>query len=591
MCIEDSIRELQIREIELELIRVRSAAEAARHESRAAELELLLRRMARGAELPNSATASPITTSESLAASSNAAPEGQGGEATDSWSHRLTRLQTRVESNSSDVLPNFSSPLSYRSLSDGVVPELGKSVTNRSESLNYWTPQLPSLNESTVQIDDAKAWIRTDTGSSFVQSPHFTESVVEPDCSSPEISIPRVEEPLPEEIKVPAVRVEEAPKCLSEKAVEFSMHERSVNAAPVIPLVFPETDTVVSKEIKPFAIHDESAAKRSPGPIPAVQEVSGEDEDDPKKRFRPASWFVSTLAHLAVLVLLGFMTLANNPPKDQLAFTASASESSEETMETFSIESSEPSEPTEPVSETAYEISEMGTMAVTEVSMDVPPAPAAPSTSDLFSSSSSSLNSSLMKSLKGDSNAKVQFCGVDGGGNHFVYLVDSSGSMRDGFQSAREELLGSIDQLTPDQRFYVIFFDEEPAYMRIQDPNMDEPASVMATPENKRRLRSWAMTVEMNKGRAPYDVLPFALTLRPDVIFLLSDGEFPARIEEILREQNHEENLFGENGAISIVHTIRYHGVEGQVGRDAEATMVKIAKENGGQYRHVPKPK
>ncbi len=196
----------------------------------------------------------------------------------------------------------------------------------------------------------------------------------------------------------------------------------------------------------------------------------------------------------------------------------------------------------------------------------------------------------MLKTLKGDPGPKTQFCGVDGGGNHFVYLVDSSNSMGSGFQSARAELLASIDQLTPDQRFYVVFFDEQPDYMRLADPNQDDETSVMATPENKRRLRDWAMNIEMNRGKAPYDVLPFVLQLRPDVIFLLSDGEFPARIGQILREQNRQENLFGDQGPISIVHTIRYHGREGAEGQRAEATMVAIASENNGRYRHVPKP-
>jgi hypothetical protein len=332
--------------------------------------------------------------------------------------------------------------------------------------------------------------------------------------------------------------------------------------------------------------------KALPVTLPAVQlNPEDEQEEGVGRKFRPASWFVSTVAHCGILVLLGFMTLTTTKPKDQMAFTSTASESTEQSMETFEIESSEPMEPSEPVpSETAYEISDMGTMAVTEVSMDIPPVAAAMNTAELMSSSTSSLSSSAMKSMKGDAMAATQFCGVDGGGSHFVYLVDSSGSMGDGFQSARSELLNSIDQLKPDQRFYVVFFDEEPDYMRLMDPNVNDSASVMATPQNKQRLRKWAMTVEMNKGKAPYEVLPFALSLRPDVIFLLSDGEFPSAIEEILREQNRQENLFGESGPISIVHTIRYHGREGQEGQNAEATMVKIAKENGGQYRHVPKP-
>jgi hypothetical protein len=120
--------------------------------------------------------------------------------------------------------------------------------------------------------------------------------------------------------------------------------------------------------------------------------------------------------------------------------------------------------------------------------------------------------------------------------------------------------------------------------MRLESPNRDEPRSVYATPENKAALARWARTIQMDRGRAPYDAIPFALELRPDVIFLLSDGEFPQRIEEILQELNHYSNLFGDEGRVSIVHTIGYHSREG------ESRMLRIAKQNGGQYRHVPEP-
>ncbi len=82
----------------------------------------------------------------------------------------------------------------------------------------------------------------------------------------------------------------------------------------------------------------------------------------------------------------------------------------------------------------------------------------------------------------------------------------------------------------------------------------------------------------------PYDPLKFALELKPDVIFLLSDGEFPQGIEDLLKERNQVENLFGDSGPISIVHTIGYHSREG------ESRMRRIAEQNNGQYRHVPKP-
>ncbi len=196
----------------------------------------------------------------------------------------------------------------------------------------------------------------------------------------------------------------------------------------------------------------------------------------------------------------------------------------------------------------------------------------------------------MLKTLKGDPGPKTQFCGVDGGGNHFVYLVDSSNSMGSGFQSARAELLASIDQLTPDQRFYVVFFDEQPDYMRLADPNQDDETSVMATPENKRRLRDWAMNIEMNRGKAPYDVLPFVLQLRPDVIFLLSDGEFSSTDRsdptgtESPREPVWRPGANQHRAYDPIPWSRRCEG------QRAEATMVAIASENNGRYRHVPKP-
>ncbi len=543
--IDDITRQQQTREIELELIRVRAAAEAARLEARAAELELLLRRIASGNDVDMSAalfTSTPRQTEYCQTEYSNHTPASEqrrDAPRPDGWSSRISRMQSRGQSS---LAPNPNA--------SGAAP----------------ADPVARFHEQVEQ----RLWQRSDAAStSRPPAPHFLhfpESIVSKE-DKPEVLD---HAPITELKGAPVLLNKRHPGPIDELAKSSKPTE---NTSP--------TESPAQKPRKPSVL------------LPAIKSIDGDDESlEPKRRFRPASFFVSTLAHVVVLILLGAATLATKQPKDQMAFTSSATESSEETMETFAIESNEPMDESDPVpTETAYEISTVGTMAITEVSMELPPAPAPPTTSDLLSSSSSSLSSSAMKSLKSDSNMKSQFCGVDGGGSHFVYLVDSSGSMRDGFQSARTELLASIDQLKPDQRFYVVFFDEEPDYMRISDPRVDESASVMATAENKRRLRTWAMNVEMNKGKAPYEILPFALLLRPDVIFLLSDGEFPVKIEEILREKNRQENLFGESGPISIVHTIRYHGIEGDTGRKAEETMIKIAKENGGQYRHVPKPK
>jgi len=330
----------------------------------------------------------------------------------------------------------------------------------------------------------------------------------------------------------------------------------------------------------------------SPASVDPFLTQLGKDEPtesgtpDSDRRRRPAAFFVSALVHVALLLILAMFGLTAHLPKDQVALSASASVNEQTTIETFQIEAAEPTQQTaasEPV-ETQYEINPLGTIPVVDVTSDFSDAiaPPAPELASLSSHSGSDSLRSLSSSS--DAKASMEFCGVEGGGNHFVYLVDSSGSMGDAFQSARAALLQSVDLLTPKQRFYVVFFDAECDYMRISDPTEDEARSVHATPENKRRLKSWAMKISMDRGRAPYEPLEFALELRPDVIFLLSDGEFPQGIEELLAEQNKVNNLFGDEHPISIVHTIGYHSREG------EERMRRIAAANQGQYRHIPKP-
>ena len=103
-------------------------------------------------------------------------------------------------------------------------------------------------------------------------------------------------------------------------------------------------------------------------------------------------------------------------------------------MQSFTIESIEPDEPTE-ISETAevidYDIAEIGTMPAPQLSVN------APALANPLESMASVATAASLSDLLNPSDSNIQFCGVEGGGNHFVYLVDSSGSMGDGFESAR----------------------------------------------------------------------------------------------------------------------------------------------------------
>ncbi|MEM9828000.1 MAG: hypothetical protein AAF958_15520, partial [Planctomycetota bacterium] len=311
-------------------------------------------------------------------------------------------------------------------------------------------------------------------------------------------------------------------------------------------------------------------------------EEAPEDEGSSNRR-RKGPWLISAIVHAIVILGLGLVVFEAETSGDQLALTATSSTEESVTLESVVIENSEPTE-TSPSSEMTPEFTEE--LAIAPAGETLPPAVLGETITENPLTRSMQSTSAALRSIS-DSTAKAstEFCGVSGGGNHFVYLVDSSGSMGDGFNSARTELLRAIEQLTPKQRFFVVFFDAESDYMRVSNPATADTVAVHATPENKASLRRWAMTIQKDRGQHPADELEFALGLRPDVIFLLSDGEFPERIETLLREKNRVENLFGDSDPISIVHTIGYHSREG------EERMRRIARDNGGQYRHVPKPR
>ncbi len=504
--------------LELELIKIRSEASAARLEARAAEIELMIRQLVRR----DTSTASTELTH-------TPAPETPAPE---------TRASGDTAAGAAVNRPHF--PLPRAAAPAAHFADWGE-VRSTLANMTTGVATTPSVTANRGTI------ARVDAAEPSVTRPHFL------DADS--------DDAVPEDLN-------------QDKSSVLVPDRTGDGANQLVGIDLKESLRVVS---------DQATAEVSgvTGEVSIESDLEGEDAEE--RRGKPAAWLVSAVAHVGVLVLLAAISLQTQRPKDQVALSASASEANEVSMETFEIESSEPeTEPTEPTpSEIEYELSPVGELAATDFAPDAPPAPPSPASTAM---TSSALASAAAMSVKSDSDAKIQFCGVEGGGNHFVYLVDSSGSMGQGFESARAELLASIQVLKPDQRFYVVFFDAQPDYMRLSNANADEPRSVNATPGNKAALKRWAMRISKDRGRAPYDPLRFALELKPDVIFLLSDGEFPQGIEDLLKEENKVENLFGESHPISIVHTISYHSKEG------ESRMRRIAEQNKGQYRYIPKP-
>lgn len=128
---------------------------------------------------------------------------------------------------------------------------------------------------------------------------------------------------------------------------------------------------------------------------------------------------------------------------------------------------------------------------------------------------------------------QTSFFGVRAEGQVFIYVVDCSGSMADQGRMARAkaELRRSIARMGFPQRFLVIFYNDEPIPMPGHAPkSADGPA--------KDNFLAWLQHVQPEGETDPRAAMSMALNLRPDAIFLLSDGEFPGGTVEAIAGMN-----------------------------------------------------
>jgi len=163
---------------------------------------------------------------------------------------------------------------------------------------------------------------------------------------------------------------------------------------------------------------------------------------------------------------------------------------------------------------------------------------------------------------------QTSFFGIRAEGQLFIYVVDCSGSMLDDDRlvRAKRELRRSVTNLQLPQRFQIIFYNDRPV------PIMGElPRSADLTA--KTQMNQWLRLIEPDGGTDPRGALGMALAVRPDAIFLLSDGEFPDGTVEAIAKKNPRKVP---------IHCVDLSGGE------AGDQLQRIARESGGQYASRP---
>jgi hypothetical protein len=164
---------------------------------------------------------------------------------------------------------------------------------------------------------------------------------------------------------------------------------------------------------------------------------------------------------------------------------------------------------------------------------------------------------------------KTTFFGLRARGQFFVYVVDCSGSMLDDDRLTRAtiELRKSVMALKEPQKFEVIFYNNESIPM----PGGPRPRT--ADLQAKSQLLSWLRLIEPDGGTEPRPSVKQAVSLKPDAVFLLSDGEFPeGTVDEIAKLNTRK---------------IPIHCVD-LAGGLAGDHLKRIAETSGGQYASRP---
>lgn len=163
---------------------------------------------------------------------------------------------------------------------------------------------------------------------------------------------------------------------------------------------------------------------------------------------------------------------------------------------------------------------------------------------------------------------QTSFFGIRAKGQLFIYVVDCSGSMleEDRLIRAKRELRRSVLSLQHPQRFKVVFYNDQVVPMPGDLPRSADLAS-------KSQMVQWLRLIEPDGETDPRGAMSLALSLRPDAVFLLSDGEFPEGTVEAIACKNGRK--------------IPIHCVDLSSGAGGDQ-LQQIARDSGGQYRWRP---
>ena len=327
--------------------------------------------------------------------------------------------------------------------------------------------------------------------------------------------------------------------------------------------------------------HRKEVNPEEPNQSPESAVVDGEPAGGMVSRLILAnSWIISLVVHLVILVTLSLISytlqrgteieidLAHSPADDPTFMIESDDDSNDgsnldDEMEQLLAASD---------SAAQFEINAESFEFDTDVSLE---------DNNGSDDSTSNATEGLVRSERKVGNGNnAQFFGIQATGKNFVFIVDSSSSMAGSrWNNAIMELKNSLHALQQNQKFYVIFFDHQTHLMfqgRVDRFRRSRRLSMMnATEENLDRVDKWLGRLDLGNQTRPRVSFDYGLSLTPDAIFFLTDGEFSDGTYE------HLMGIAAQGSNAPTIHTVAFGN------QFAGRTLKEIAGRFKGKYRFV----
>ncbi len=169
------------------------------------------------------------------------------------------------------------------------------------------------------------------------------------------------------------------------------------------------------------------------------------------------------------------------------------------------------------------------------------------------------------------------FMNISAVGKTFVYIIDTSSSMSGSrLKVAQSQLKASLRLLQPNQKFAVIFYNESRERLKLR--RQDDQSMYFATDVNKELAGHEVDRVTSDRGTEHMPALLEAISLKPDVIYFLTDGDepelSPAELAEIRRLA----------GSLTI-HVVQFG--DGTLSARGPNWLERLAHQSNGEYREI----